>query len=315
MTVYKSQNRPVASTYRSVFSHVTSGNNSSLGDIAYIDGSTHAFVTRGQVIREALQFAHTLRNGLSSLGGQNLDEGDIILVFTPNSLLSPSVLLGALAAGVCAACSGASQTAKELAHQISITKPKHFAVHPSIRAVLVDALSLMGYTQDEIQRRTILLARDEDIPRDLAAQGWVTYSNAIAHENEWVPVKFDGQRASNVRPRSSPDPLIHSLSSRSQTATIFYSSGTTSSPKAMETTHANMIAELDLLTTWNALRPLDGSALSPFPFFHVVGYVGSVLYPFLVGVPSIFIPKFEFVSFLANIARYKSTVSGNYHPF
>lgn len=65
-----------------------------------------------------------------------------------------------------------------------------------------------------------------------------------------------------------------------QTAIIFFSSGTTSLPKATEQSHLNVTSTLQSSLHWGIYN-LGKPCLTPVPFFHVAG--GIVRFPFLAG--------------------------------
>jgi 4-coumarate--CoA ligase len=89
--------------------------------VAIIDAVSGQTISRKELSDKALRFAYGLRN-LSKLGkGEDLKRGDMVSVFSINTLDYPVVILGAFAAGVRIALSSPVQTPKELAHQLKLT--------------------------------------------------------------------------------------------------------------------------------------------------------------------------------------------------
>ena len=167
---------------------------------AFIDVLTDKLVTRRQLKSDALRLAFGLRH-LSKfiIGGQDVKRGDILLTFSPNSLLYIPTMLATLAAGVVMAASGAAQTAPELAYQIKLTNPQFYIIHPALLPTFLAATALLKLDPANLKRQTVLAISDKrDLPRDVAAQGWTTTSDLIAHQNEWVPESFDGDHAREV---------------------------------------------------------------------------------------------------------------------
>lgn len=197
MRIFTSTHTPPQ--HHSVYTHVFPSNDEVFNSAsAFIDALTDRAITRGNLRSDTLRFAYGIRRRLSALGGNNLKEGDTLFILSPNSLLYPVVFLGALAAGVRVACSSAAQVPSEVAHQISITQPNHFIVHPSNIKCVVLALRSQGYDLNEIQRRVILLGKTEDLSENSIGKGWVTFSDIIDHQEPWDPVQFDGEKAHQV---------------------------------------------------------------------------------------------------------------------
>lgn len=71
-----------------------------------------------------------------------------------------------------------------------------------------------------------------------------------------------------------------------QTATVFYTSGTTGSPKGVPLTHANLVFQLNRLLESDLIRP-DDRMLLPLPLHHVYPFSIGLLGAMTAGVPLI----------------------------
>jgi long-chain acyl-CoA synthetase len=65
-------------------------------------------------------------------------------------------------------------------------------------------------------------------------------------------------------------------------ASLIYTSGTTADPKGVMLTHANLVAEVDAITTWIDLGP-DDALLGVLPLFHVLAQMSNLFLPLTKG--------------------------------
>jgi len=166
--------------------------------VAIIDAASGQTISRKELKSKALRFAYGLRN-LSEFGMQHdLKRGDMVSVFSTNTLDYPYVILGAFAAGTRIALSTPAQTSNELAHQLKLTAPSFFIVHPALVPIFVDTMELMGIRKEEYMRRAVLMETNvAKVPRSL--RGWYLLSDLMKHNQQIVPERFDGPAASEVR--------------------------------------------------------------------------------------------------------------------
>lgn len=81
-------------------------------------------------------------------------------------------------------------------------------------------------------------------------------------------------------------------SSNAETAVLFYTSGTTGSPKAVPLTHANLLDNVTKsIDHFVELQPGD-RFLNVLPNFHALGFTTSSLLPLLGGFPQLILPNF-----------------------
>lgn len=165
--------------------------------IALVDVPTGRQITRVELKTQALRFAYGIRH-LSKLGkGDDLQKGDVISVFSTNTIDYPSIIFGALAAGTPIALSSAAQTPEELAHQLKITKPSFFIVHSALMPIFIKTMALIGFNKEICMRRTALIDTSiVDVPASL--RDWTLLSDLCNHGGHFIPEAFNGPDASQV---------------------------------------------------------------------------------------------------------------------
>lgn len=103
------------------------------------------------------------------------------------------------------------------------------------------------------------------------------------------------------------------LSQTGDIAFVQYTSGSTSDPKGVVISHANVMDNLARITQAFACGKSD-IGLSWLPFHHDMGLVGHILQPVYAGIHNYFMPPNAFlaspVRWLEAIARYGVTISG-----
>ena len=96
-------------------------------------------------------------------------------------------------------------------------------------------------------------------------------------------------------------------------ALLQYTSGSTTTPRGVMVTHANLMANLQAIerTFW---RPTDASSVSWLPPYHDMGLIGAILGPLYVGSPVTLMSPVAFVQrpvrWLQAISRFRGAVSG-----
>ncbi|KAF8315212.1 AMP binding protein [Clavulina sp. PMI_390] len=257
--------------------------------LAYIDASTDTQLTRRELKEQSLRFAHSLRN-LASLGhGENLTEDGSFIIFSPNHLLFPVVVLASLASGVPIACVSAASVPKDLVHCIDVTKSSFYVVHPALLPVLAQAMKLRGVSPKDYVKRTLVLFRMPDTPK-----GYGTVGELIESGKPSPPMSFDGEKSK-------------------QSNICFFSSGTTGLPKAVEISHFSIVAQAISASEMDMFPKSKHSIkATPFPLFHVAAGVHCIFYTLSVAMPVVIWSAlgFNMDAYLAGLAKYKVTVTG-----
>ena len=141
------------------------------------------------------------------------------------------------------------------------------------------------------------MLRDEDIVLQLRDSNCTTMFTCAAHLarlqglTRTVPLSLvllddapgDAGGAPHWRTLLSDAPAAESEAGPDDVAALFYTSGTTGTPKGVPLTHGNLIANLDRLGAESMIGPGD-RFLMPLPLFHVYPLVVGVLAPLAAGV-------------------------------
>ncbi|KAF8317926.1 acetyl-CoA synthetase-like protein [Clavulina sp. PMI_390] len=257
-------------------------------DPAFIDATTDAQITRGEVKDKALRLAHSLRNLSSLKRGDNLTQKNSFLLLSPNHLLFPVVTLASLAAGVPVACASAASVPKELLHILNVTKASFYVVHPALLPVLVGAMKLRGVSPSDYVKRTVVLFAMPNTPKEFG-----TLNDLIEAGKPTPPVRFNGKKA--------------------KTSAIYYlSSGTTGLPKAVEISHLNINAQaVSTANTQMFWPPRRCIASTPLPLFHVAAGMHLIFYPLSVATPVVIWSALAFnpEAYVNGLAKYKVTTT------
>jgi acyl-CoA synthetase (AMP-forming)/AMP-acid ligase II len=160
---------------------------------------------------------------------------------------------------------------------------------PRIQGIVADAHATVALTTTEILAS--LEQRFEHTP-DLRALRWLnTQHLPSGAETEWRP------------PHISPQTL----------AFLQYTSGSTSQPKGVMLTHANLLHNLKLIRS-GFRTDEHARGVIWLPSYHDMGLIGGILEPIFMGGMSVLMPPFAFlqrpVRWLQAITRYKGTISG-----
>ena len=142
------------------------------------------------------------------------------------------------------------------------------------------------FYMDDTGARALVLPTQGGEAADRAAPDSVLRITVAA--DDWGEVSFTPEAASAGGPGAVPDP--------DDVALVLHTSGTTSRPKRVPLTHANIIASVRNIVATYGLTPEDVS-LCVMPLFHVHGLVASVLSTFGSGGTVVLPPRFNALGF------------------
>ncbi|KAK0196820.1 AMP binding protein [Armillaria mellea] len=289
MTSYTSPFPDIPIVNRSLFTHLLhkSSKDSKLvgghpaDSPVFVDSATGTVLIREKLRSLCLSLAYGLRH-------QGEKRGDTILVFSPNALAYPVVLLGAIAAGLRCTLANNAYTSHELAHQYTDSRARRIFTTEDSLPVVRAMFEEIGVKGDEADARIIILGKSlkwaggPDAPR----------TSSLLHMEDLLGIgsleeeeNFDGERAH-------------------ETALLCYSSGTTGKPKGVETTHQNLTSEIDMLAAvWT--HGTGNKHLGFLPMYHIYGAVIILFLTQKLGHTSYIQQRFDPVRFCEDIQKYK----------
>ncbi|KAJ7647638.1 AMP binding protein [Roridomyces roridus] len=303
MPIYTSPfgDHPILST--SVFTRLFAPRSDAPGDVggfpaslpAFVDAATGTSLTRGQLRAQSLSLAYGLKHNPNTSPLAN--RGEVVLIYSPNSLAWPVVLFGSVAAGLRCTLANSAYTSHELSYQYNDSRAKLIFTSEEGLPVARAALAESGVPNKDIDKRIIVLGNDlrwaggPSAPRSPAAAGLLKLEDLLGKGELKEEEKFEGD-------------LAH------ETTYLCYSSGTTGKPKGVETTHQNVTTIMDMVGS--LFPPLTAGVdviLGILPFFHIYGLGKLLHYPFTRGCPVVIETRFDPVRFCAYVAKYKATLS------
>ncbi|KAK4162168.1 hypothetical protein QBC43DRAFT_322514 [Cladorrhinum sp. PSN259] len=227
-------------------------------------------------IRDAsLTFGH----GLQTLW--SWEKGDVLAFYTPNSIDTPILTLGALWAGATISPANPLYTAEELAFQLRDSSAKALVTQLAYLPTAIEAAK-----KASLPLNRIILLGPKPGPSN----------SQFAHFTTLIP-----SRSSSIQPHKP------SLSPTTDIAFLVYSSGTTGLPKGVCLTHTNMVSNLlqASATEGKQWPPSRSIQLGILPFFHIFGLTCSVLLSIYSGWRLIVLERFHLNKALQAIQKYK----------
>ncbi|KAL8657005.1 MAG: hypothetical protein Q9226_002347 [Calogaya cf. arnoldii] len=229
--------------------------------VIYLDPETNRSYTYAQVRNTAIEFG----KGLKSVW--EWQKGDVLALFTPNSIDTPSVLWGCQWAGGIVSPANPGYTVDELAFQLKDSGAKALVTQKALLPIATKAAKEAGIPDDRI----ILLGDDRD--ESMRFKHFQSVQN-LAGTSRY--------RRTKANPRED-------------LAFLVYSSGTTGHPKGVMLSHENIVSNIVMSKagggdnlSWNGLTLL----------VHAAMYRGVTL---------VVMAKFDIEKFCANVQRHKIT--------
>ncbi|KZT02013.1 amp dependent CoA ligase [Laetiporus sulphureus 93-53] len=262
-------------------------------------------VTGRRIGEDEIRFrTDALANGLSSRWP--IEENDVVCIFSPNHIDYPVVFwalqrIGATVTFVAAqrfvielnfaihSTANPAYTADELMHQLKTTKAKYLLVHSFVYSVALSAARAVGIPTD-----FIVLVDSRGISEHSTIQSL-------------IEVGWHG-------PRRYKEPRLRPGEAKTRIAMLCFSSGTTGLPKAVAIPHYAVIANVIQVATyanadpnpWERKMHRPGDVvLAVLPFYHGYGLIFILHSVLFYSMTLVVVPKFDFVSMLKSIERYR----------
>jgi len=230
---------------------------------AMVDGVT------GQEISYAQLDAMTRRvaAGLAELG---IRHGDVIAIYSPNTILYPVVFYGATRAGATVTTVNALYTTDELHRQLVDSKAKLLVTLSLFLPVATAAVEGTGVTE--------IFVCDQ-------ADGYRSVMELVAS--------------------TGPEPEV-TIDPAEDVAVLPYSSGTTGAAKGVMLTHRNIATNISQAEVMIRVGD-DERIIAILPFFHIYGLSVLMNLPLRLGATVVVLPKFELQQFLTTLDQQRIT--------
>lgn len=256
-----------------------------------LDAETPAYHLTHRTYRS---WSQRLATGLQNAG---LRPGDRLLLYSGNTLFFPVVLMGTIMAGGIFTGANPSYVARELAYQLQDSGAVFLIVAESGIDTALEAAASIKFPRKRIFTFDDGYATFDD--RGQGVMGISHWSRLLAPPNA-ASAAFQWEAFTT---RAQMD----------RTAVLNYSSGTTGVPKGVEITHMNYISNCMQTEFMQSLHP-DYEALTQravglgfLPMYHAYGQTHICVSGVLKGIPVYLMRKFDFVTMLRYIEKYRVT--------
>ncbi|KAL2834305.1 hypothetical protein BDW59DRAFT_137676 [Aspergillus cavernicola] len=248
---------------------------------------TDADTQRSYTYKDVKQAAVSFGEGLKSI--YDWRKGDVLALYTPNSIDTPVVMYGTLWAGGVVSPSNPAYTVEELAFQLRDSGAKAIVTQLPVLPVARAAAKQVGISDDHI-----ILIGDQRDPE--AKVKHFTSVRNISGASRY--------RRSKINPEKDLSFLV-------------YSSGTTGVPKGVMLSHRNIVANSLQLAAgesgnlkWNGGADGTGDRLLAFlPFFHIYGLTCLVHQTLYQGYELVVMAKFDLEKWCQHVQHYRITFS------
>lgn len=211
----------------------------------FVDAETRRYYNFAQVRDTALNFAVGIKSTWK------WKKGDVLGVFSPNSIDIPAIMYGVAWAGGVVSPANPTYTVEELAFQLKDSEAKALVTQVPLLPIAREAAKKVGLPEDRI------IVMGDLYDPDMRVKHFTSILN-ISQTARFRKEKVDPKK---------------------DLAYLVYSSGTTGLPKGVMLSHRNIISnilqnrahELGKFT-WNGGKDGQGDKILAFlPFFHIYG--------------------------------------------
>jgi acyl-CoA synthetase (AMP-forming)/AMP-acid ligase II len=231
---------------------------------ALIDGLSGETITHGELAAYVDRFA-------AALHARGLRKGDVVAVFSPNTIWYPVVFHGIAKAGCIMSPINALYQPDEIAFQLRDSGAK----------LLVTVSPFLDRALAAVEKQPL----GEVVVMD-GAEGHASLRDLLGTDAPSVQVEID-----------PANDLV----------TLPYSSGTTGLPKGVMLTHRNLVANVAQTRPLIELQQGDERIIAVLPFFHIYGLTVLMNQGLQWGGTVVSLPRFELDQFLRTIQDRKIT--------
>ncbi|PLB48325.1 putative phenylacetyl-CoA ligase [Aspergillus steynii IBT 23096] len=245
--------------------------------VIFRDAESNRHYTFGGVQTAALEFG----KGLRSLF--DWQKGDMLALFTPNSIDTPAVMCGTLWAGGVVTPANPAYTVDELAFQLKASEAKALVTQTALLHVALEAAHKVGIPEDRV-----ILIGDERAPNPTRVRHFSSIRNTSG-ATRYVKVRV-------TEPRE-------------EMAFLVFSSGTTGLPKGVMLSHANIVANILQHAAGEAgrLTWAEDRVLAFLPFFHIYGLTVLVHKALYTGYELVVMSSFSIEKWCAIVQSHRIT--------
>lgn len=231
----------------------------------------------------------------AGLRRSGLQDGDRVLLFSPNNIFFPVVFMGVIMAGGIFTGANPSYVARELAHQIRISEPRFLLCAPSSLEIGLEAASQASLFRDQVFVFETIPATGTGSQSRRGCSHWSTLIASVAEG------KAFRWKDSSAREECQ------------KTIVLNASSGTTGLPKCVEITHYAYVASTLLMEHFNDLPP-DGPFrnglerwLCFLPLYHAMGQTVFIAVALRRRIPVYIMSQFNFTKMLDCVQQFRIT--------
>ncbi|RFU31232.1 hypothetical protein B7463_g5118, partial [Scytalidium lignicola] len=247
--------------------------------VIFTDADTLRSYNYAQVKSTALDFAKGLKSAWE------WKKGDVLALFTPNCIDTPSILWGTHWAGGIISPANPAYTTDELAFQLKDSGAKGLVTQKAFLKVACEACKKVGIPENRI----ILIGDERD---ETARFKHFTAIRNLSGTSRYRKTKLDPKK---------------------DLAFLVYSSGTTGHPKGVMLSHENIVANTlmnDAMEggrmTWNGGKDGKGDKIIAFlPFYHIYGLTCLIHQSMYTGLELVVMAKFDLEKFCSHIQNFK----------
>nr|CAG8566763.1 13537_t:CDS:10 [Entrophospora candida] len=274
MGIFKSELPDLIIPNVDLYHHVISNPNS-IPDTKpiYIDGLTNKSITFG----EFKSFTKKFASGLKSIG---FKPGEVLAIVSPNHIHYPIASLGTIAFGGAVTTANPNYTVDELTYQLTDSKASIIVAHPSTLPIVLKAANNVKIPTSKI----FVFDENEDLDHGIR-----TFISLFKDDDD-------------------DSAIIHYTTEeevKSTVAYLCYSSGTTGRQKGVETTHYNMVANIEQVYHFEKFTP-DLAFLGPL--YHIFALHFIIHQALYSGASAIILSKFDINSFCHAIQDHKINI-------
>lgn len=232
---------------------------------ALVDGMTGRRLTYGELWRAA-------RRTAAGLARRGVRKGDVVAIWSPNTLEYPMAVFGTMLAGGIVTTINALYTANELALQLRDVGARVLVAPAASADAALCAARSAGI--DEV----FVFGRAAAVP---------SFDSLLDSDREPPAVAFDP---------------------REDVAAILYSSATTGLPKGVMLTHHNLVANVRQVQAAERMEACE-VVLGVMPLYHIYGFSVVMNLTLSAGATLVLLERFEVQPFLETLETYAVTTA------